>query len=49
MAAKKTKRASRTGAKRATRKKTNLPAGISRIDWPDAYDGFSSAWLSSDA
>ena len=32
MAAKKTRRASRTGAKRATRKKTNLPAGISRID-----------------
>jgi hypothetical protein len=33
MAAKKTKRASRgTGARRATRKKTNLPAGISRID-----------------
>ena len=32
MAAKKTKRASRTVAKRVTRKKTNLPAGISRID-----------------
>jgi hypothetical protein len=32
MAAKKAKRASRTGARRTTRKKTNLPAGISRID-----------------
>jgi hypothetical protein len=32
MAAKKSKRASRTGARRATRKKSNLPAGISRID-----------------
>ena len=33
MAAKKAKRASRGGARRATRKKSsNLPAGISRID-----------------
>ena len=33
MAAKAKKRASRTtGARRATRKKSNLPAGISRID-----------------